>query len=498
MTIHLRKFPNISIILIIVLVLIGPINADEIKKLNALMSYTTFYSPESGPFIETYLSVRGNSVEFVKNENQKFQASIQVIILFKKSDEIVNYDKYELFSPELEDTTQINFSFIDQQRYSLPQGSYDFELQIWDKNSKAKPYINLQPLTIYYPDDEVTISGIQLIESFEPTKETGILTKGGYDLIPYIVNFYPEHINKITYYGEIYNTKDKLGDEGKYLLTSYITKMEKDQPLASYITYKKETTGDVTVVFSEFDITNLKSGNYFLSIEARDRNNELIAKNRIFFQRSNPRIQLRVEDIATININNSFAQRINNLDTLANYIACLDPISDDQERSFALTHLQTADIGTLQKYFHKFWSDRDQLQPEMAWNNYLSEVNKVNLAYSTMISKGFETDRGRVYLKYGPPNAISESYNEPATYPYEIWHYYELENGQRNKRFIFYAKDIVTNDFMLLHSDVSGELANYRWQYYLYQRVDPGFNIDQGAGADSWGGNSKRYFDLPR
>ncbi|MCK7531387.1 MAG: GWxTD domain-containing protein [Marinilabiliales bacterium] len=128
---------------------------------------------------------------------------------------------------------------------------------------------------------------------------------------------------------------------------------------------------------------------------------------------------------------------------------------------------------------------------EREWLNYLSEVNKVNYAYSTPILKGYESDRGRVYLKYGPPNAISESYDEPATYPYEIWHYYVIKDGQRNKKFVFYSRDIVTNDFQLLHSDVTGELSNYRWQYVLYSRVDAGYNIEKGVSEDSWGGNSK-------
>jgi len=485
-------------ILFLIIFVFSTMQSVEAKKLNAFLSYTTFYSPEKGPFVETYLSVMGNSVEFIKNENDKYQATIQVILLFKKGEEIANYDKYELFSPELDDTTSVNFNFIDQQRYSLPEGNYDFEIQIWDKHTESKPYISLQPLEIMYPKDEVSISGIQLVESYEETVNPGILTKGGYDLIPYIVNYYPENVNKLTYYGEVYNIEKKVGSENQYLLTSYLTKMEKDKPLSSYISYKRQKAESVNVIFSEFDITNLSSGNYFLAIEARDRENKLLAKNRIFFQRSNPRMSLTMDDYATMYIENTFAHKISNLDTLVNYIDCLEPIADDPEKSFTMAHLKESDTETLQKFFYKFWYDRNQLEPELEWSNYLGEVNKVNLAYSTMISKGYETDRGRVYLKYGPPNAISESYNEPATYPYEIWHYYALENGQRNKKFIFYTKDIVTNDFVLLHSDVSGELSNYRWQYVLYQRVDPGFDIDRGAGDDSWGGNSKKYFDLPR
>ena len=195
------------------------------------MSYTTFSSPLDGPYIETYLVVEGRSAEFILNSNSKYQASIQVIVLFKnQAGEISNYDKYELFSPELDDTTDVNFTFIDQQRYSLKQGNYDFELQIWDKNSQAKPYVNLQPLSINYPDNEITISGIQLIESVRKSDEPNMLTKAGYDLVPFVVNYYPGQMNKLTYYVELYNTDKILQPEEKFLVTSYISTIEKDKP----------------------------------------------------------------------------------------------------------------------------------------------------------------------------------------------------------------------------------------------------------------------------
>ena len=465
---------------------------------NALIKYTTFYSPASGPYVETYLAVDGSSLDFSLNENNKYQASIQVLVLFRRNDEIANYDKYELFSPELDDTLDLRFNFIDQQRYSLSNGDYSFEIQIWDKNTEAKPFSTLSPVHLDFTEEKVSMSGVQLVDSYEPTEENSILNKSGYKVIPYPDNFYPENLNKIIFYSEIYNAEKALGENSKYLINAYISEANSNTPIDRYVTYKKETTAEVNVVFNEFDISELKSGNYFINVEARDRENKLLAKSQIFFQRSNPKYQLKLEDIAEISAQNTFATRIKDADTLREYISSLAPISSEQEKTFAAVHMENADLETLQKYFYRFWKERDPLDPEHAWLKYLNEVNKVNLAYSTLIQRGYETDRGRVYLEYGPPNAISESYNEPATYPYEIWHYYVLDNGQRNKRFVFYTKDLVTNDFMLLHSDVSGELSNYRWQYVLYDRVDPGFNIDASDVPSSWGGNSKRYFDMPR
>lgn len=496
----ISKFKNVTrVVLLSILLLMIGFTSLQAKRLNAFLSYATFYSPESGPFIETYLTVEGKSANYVLNENNKYQAAIQIIVLFKIGDEIINYDKYELSSYELDDTLNVTNNFIDQQRYPLVNGNYEFEIQIWDKNNDTKPFINLQPLVIDYPDNEIIVSGIQLVESYTETKEESILSKHGYDILPYIFNYYPENEQKVTFYAEIYNTLGVLGEGEKFLLKNYIVPIDIENPLPKYIHQKKEIAAPVNVVFSEFDISNLPSGNYFIVIEARDKENNLLGLNRIFIQRSNPSIQINVMDLANIDIESTFVRNISNIDTLKEYIRFLEPISSEQEKGFASVHLGTSDLETLQRYFYNFWYSQDNLEPEKAWYAYLSEVNKVNFAYSTQIQRGYDTDRGRTYLKYGAPNAISESYNEPAAYPYEIWHYYVLKNGQRNKKFIFYTRDIVTNDFTLLHSDVVGELSNYRWQYFLYQRVDPGFNIDQGAIPDPiWGGNTKRYFDIPR
>ena len=490
--------PGLKVLFISLIVSLISLTGTQAQKLNVFLSYTVFNSPESGPYIETYIAVDGKSVHLIKNDNNKFQGSIQIIMLFKQGDKIVNFDKYKLFSQELDDTVSVDFDFFDQQRYSLANGDYEFEIQIWDINSEVEPFVSFQPILIEFPEDKITISGIELIESYSKTETENILSKNGYDLVPYISNFYPESKNKLTYYSEIYNSDKLLGPDSKYLVTSYIQTVDKAKKLEKYIQYKKETAKPVNILFNEFNITDLESGNYLLVIEARNKENNLIGLNKLFFQRSNPRIKMDIDDLAKVNVENSFASKINNSDTLRQYIKYLEPISSFQEAGFSAVHLRTADQETLQKYFYSFWYSRNKLEPEREWEKYLDEVNKVNLAYSTQISKGYETDRGRVYLKYGPPNAISESYNEPAAYPYEIWHYYVLGNGQRDRKFVFYSKDIVTNDFTLLHSDATGEYANYRWQYFLYQRVDSGFNIEDRNKPETWGGDSEKYFDLPR
>jgi vancomycin permeability regulator SanA len=70
-------------------------------NLKAYFSYSTFYSPQTGPYIETYLSVIGNSLSYQKNENGMYQSNIDITIIFKKQGKIENYKKYNFRSAKV-------------------------------------------------------------------------------------------------------------------------------------------------------------------------------------------------------------------------------------------------------------------------------------------------------------------------------------------------------------------------------------------------------------
>lgn len=79
------------------------------------------------------------------------------------------------------------------------------------------------------------------------------------------------------------------------------------------------------------------------------------------------------------------------------------------------------------------------------------------MLYGNNFQDGFETDRGRVYLKYGAPSTHVVRENSPSEYPYEIWTYNKI-GKYSNKRFVFYNPDLTNGAYRLLHSDVLGEL----------------------------------------
>jgi GWxTD domain-containing protein len=468
----------------------------EAHNLWAFMTYSTFNSPD-GPYIETYLTVAGNSVKYNKTMSGKFQATVNILITFKQNTEIKAFKKYELNSPEIDDTTQVNYEFLDEQRFLLPNGTYDFELQISDKNKSVQPVPYSQSVVIDFPSDKPVFSGIQLVKSYTKSDAQTVLTKSGYDLVPYVYNFYPASESRMIFYSELYNM-DKVVPEGQnYFLSYFIETFENHMTMFEFARVKKEIVRPVGVTLAEFNITNLATGNYNLVLEARNQKNEIVTTQKIFFQRNNPEAKLTFSNLTNENPNNTFADRITKIDSLKECISCTFPISSGIERAFIKDMLKTSSLQELQKYFYGFWLRRDEKNPEKAWLAYNEQVKIANFNFKTPVKKGYQTDRGRVYLEYGPPNTRSERPSEPSTYPYEIWQYYTLSNSQRNKKFVFFSPDMVTNDYFLLHSDAIGEIHNYSWQIDLQSRIYATDYVGDTQTINSWGDMAKDYWELP-
>ena len=467
----------------------------EGRGLWAYLNYSTFNSPE-GPYVETYLTIAGNSVKFVPIEDGKFQATVNIVMTFSKDGQIKAFKKYQLHSPAIGDTSKLNFNFLDQQRFQLENGTYSFEVKLSDNNKdvKAQPYT--QDIVVNFPPDKPSISGIELVKSYKPTASPSILSKSGQDMVPYVFSFIPEQEQQLTFYGEIYNMDKVIPADQKFLISCFLEPVETGFKLNDFAIVRKELAKPVNVILYTINVASLASGNYNLVVEARNQKNEVVVSNRVFIQRSNPRVVASISQYSSLNTTNTFVDSITNIDTLREYIRSTRPISGGMEILFIDQNLKTADLKLLQQYFLGFWEQRNATNPSSAWLAYKLEVQKVQNSFGTKFRKGYDTDRGRVYLEYGPPNVRSTAYTEPNTYPYEIWHYYTLKN-QRNKKFVFYTEDLVTNDFSLLHSDATGEVSYPQWQVFLRNKISPAVDIQNSDVESVWGDQSSDFWTLP-
>jgi GWxTD domain-containing protein len=481
----------------ILILLLGMITFQGHAALNAYFSYATFDRPSSSPYIETYVHVSGQSVTLAENTFGKFQGKIEIQWVYKRSDSIIHYDKYNLLSPESETNSLKGKDFIDQQRVSLENGEYEIELRIKDLNSAEDAFTLRQKIKIDFPEDKISISEIQLIESYQSSDRNGTFDKNGYELIPYVNSYFPKEIKTLKFYAEIYRTLSLYGED--HVLRYSISNSGNNRILNEFASIRKQEPREVNVLLAEIPIEKLYSGNYNLTIEVFDKSNRLLAARQLFFQRSNlSEPGMLVEDYTNAEIMNTFVSEMNDPAILADHVSSLYPVSSRTEARTAENLIAMNDVEKMKKYLYAFWQRKNPENPELAWLNYKAEVEKVQQSFGTRNKKGYETDRGRVYLQYGPPNSITGDDMDPTARPYSIWHYYQLGH-QTNRKFVFYSLGNSSNDYQLLHSDAQGELQDPAWELKLHSRTQQfGVDMDAENSFDTYGSKTKENFSNPK
>jgi GWxTD domain-containing protein len=469
-------------------------------SIDVFYKLASFNIPKQGPFIETYMTIAGQSVLF-KKVTGGFQSAVSVSILItNEENKIVQAKKYNLNGPVFRDTLNIP-AFIDTQRFPLPSGSYTLELMVTDINFVQPPFKLTQTFKLKYADYPIQASSIQLVESYKKTVMQNILSKSGYDLVPYNINYYPETQKKLGFYFEAYNADTFFG-KGKTLIYKYfIENNDNLKPVEPFAGFKKLQAASVNPLLAQIDITGLPSGNYNLVIEIRDEKNIIQLQEKVFFQRKNADLPATFSsgNYAMSSIDHYFAN-VKSVDTLKIYLECLWPISDMKEREFQINQSIKKDTAFMRNYLVKYWKDRagDSVNPMKIWMEHLKSVNEVAVLFKCGKQKGYYTDRGRVYLQYGKPNQRSQVVSETNTYPYEIWQYYRITdktNGQffTNRKFVFVNKNIADDCYKLEHSDMKGETNNPRWQYELMKHETQGI---QNSDNNSPNNSSKQADDL--
>ncbi|MEZ4807786.1 MAG: GWxTD domain-containing protein [Flavobacteriales bacterium] len=481
-------------LLLPVLLLVAPLSLAQ-AGVEVVVESRTYQVPEKGPRVEVNMAFLAGTMTSAVGERGFHKEQVEVLTLIEQGGTIAAYAKTVVSSTERLDSAQTDM--IHQEFFQLAPGSYDLSVEVRDLLSGDTAVTRYSaPLAVGALGTDVQISGILFAERIEPALE-GQPSKYGYAPVPLLSDYFPPAITALNFYAEIYNTDKVFGKDSAYALTYQIENFEKHAVFGQFKRVTRAKGRPVEPVMAEFDIAKLPSGNYVLAIEVLDRKGGLVARQEQFFQRNNP-VQLNydLQAMDQLDIENTFAGAFSNRDTLAEHIASLRPIADQLEQKIIDDRWNDRDMDLMKRFFYSFWANRNG-DPEGAWRAYRQEVIKVNKLYGCRVQKGYQSDRGRVYLKYGPPNTQMDRLNEMDAYPYTIWHYYRA-GKYTNRRFVFYQPDLVSDCFELLNSEVPGELQNPRWNQILHERNVSRRNVDPQRVNTQSGERADEFFDMPR
>ena len=475
--------------LYLILFLLSSFNLLNAKNLQVNFQYFTFQNEDGQVYIETYFSFLSTQINYEKVDENAFQGSILVELSIMSGEEITHLDKYLFKTPVISDTLNAQI-FIDKQIYALSIGEYTLDLKLADTKSVVLPIHSSTQLSIDNKLNDISFSDFMVVESYTVSDGTSILNKSGYDLIPRFSEgayFLDDSDTQLDFYIEWYNTDKDTTTSNGYLLNYYIENEQSHTPLTGFNSIKRKTKDKQKAFLGGFNITELVSGNYNLVVALLDREGRGVLQKRVFFQRRNSSTVMKPKDYASILSPSSFAHQYKIIEQLAEHISSLLPIATQREWTYATNQLKNWNLEQMKQFFHGFWYNRNPIEPETEWLNYLNGVKKANGLYSTINVKGFATDRGRVFLKYGPPNDIENSVYDKYTLPYQIWTYYKIDK-QTNKIFVFAENALGTNDYELIHSTLQGEKYNKNWKNWIYR--------ERGAVKDLDNSNDNRDIDL--
>ncbi len=470
-------------------------SSNHLQALDANITYATFKGIDQENYIEVYLHVLGRTVEFKREKENKFQAAVEVLITFEQEDGIKAYDKFVVKSPMLTSLRIANLGLVDLRRLHLSNGSYTLKVDLKDLNDLKNVNSYETKVVIDYGEDKVHMSDIQLLNKYSKSIEEDKYTKHGYQLNPFTYTVYPSAVSRITFFAEIYNTKI-IGTP--HLVRYYLYKEgDEKTPITGCLGFKKQQPNDVNVVLAQLDISLIPTGDYLLVLEVRDADNELIQSKSTKIKRSNL-LDYNLDSFETADITDSFVESLEGKE-LKDKLECLAPRIDNNYIPLLNTVVKSKNEELQRKFLLHFWTQYNEVDPTTPYEQYGYLVEEANEYFDVAFSKGYKTDRGLIYLRYGPPYDIISADSEPNAPPYQIWYYNTLvdeqrSDVQRNVKFIFFNPSLANDDYVLLHSTAKGEFNNPDWKDELYNTAIDNTSTGRSS-KPTFGSNADRYDD---
>lgn len=459
----------------------------QAKKLAATVDFARYKLPDGTNRLNLTFAVDAGSLNMVKQPDGSSEGSLVLHVVVEDSAKTWFADKFRLNTGKMTDTLSGNSIMQFEKDVFLPDGSFEVNLKAHDEATNEKDWTDLKfPVTFNFPKDSLAISDL-----------TFKRRENGKRLSNDVSGFYPEPDSTVTVYAEIYGANKQLGQDEPYLTYLSLYPARSKKPMTGFGTMKRMKADSVKAFAADINIKNLPSGNYYLRLELKDKENKIIGYTSKYLQRSNPAgdsLWKKMNPVTQAELEESPISKLS-LSQLKLYTASLQPIANSAEKNTVEWLSKSDKTGEkMQKYLLEFWKRRDKAEPEKAFLEYRQRVDIAQKAYATQRLYAYETDRGRVFLQYGKPNLIENENSDRFrramdnrnNIPYEIWYYYQIDEPKQNDViFVFVQENRANNNYRLLHSTGIGELRNREWRRVVednmtsnFDRLDPNDRYD--------------------
>ena len=127
------------------------------------------------------------------------------------------------------------------------------------------------------------------------------------------------------------------------------------------------------------------------------------------------------------------------------------------------TYASLLSVVEKREFLRRFWARRNP-KAEKEFNERLGTVNRKFAERGTSEVPGWRTDRGRVYLEYGPPDITLSRHGPGVKLPFSIWKYTQGKTRPRKYCFV----DVTGfGNYVLVYSNDPREPSRSDWRQLL-------------------------------
>ncbi len=436
------------------------LNAQD-NKIGFDIDYSQFSFDADSNLVEFYYLFDAASMMKIREDSLLYVNGLLTISVEDTTNHRVIINKQWQFKDSLSESEENIKTLVGALGFVIPQGFYKCKFTGADLNDTSiavsyTEFIEVHP----FINDKMNISNLELADKILPGSQnkSSMFYKNTYEVIPSPNDLFGDNQPALFYYYEMYNLNQATENVPLILKTQvFNTKGKAYYNQKKYITHKK----DSRVEAGNINVNKYPTDSYTLVISVTDSvKNYGVSSSKKFYvyNASIPNTDTSNNTVDIKSLSNQFyslsEEELDNLFEKSKYIAMKSEI--DQYES--LTSIQAK-----REFLNNFWKKRDT-NPSTTRNEYYEDYFKrieyVDKNYTRVKTPGWKTDRGRIYVEYGPPSEIDRYPNVGDTKPYEVWQYNDIEGGVE---FIFGDLTGLSN-YQLLHSTKKGEISDPNWQ----------------------------------
>jgi len=436
----------------------------------ARLDAATFRYTDDESLVEVYLSLGAKTLPFVGAEGG-FQASVPVHVRLAPVTEgspsgasaSAAFDETVPLTYVIADTSALNDTqvFVEQIRMTALPGEYTLDVTLQPVGAPEVRLVRDLTVPDYVGTAGTSFSAVQLATDIQRAEASGPLTKSGLTIRPNPDAFYGGAGAAVQYYAEVYGPPTS-GDQ--YTLLAFVAESERGVALPDHERRMNRAVRPVDVAVGQLGVDTLPSGIYYLRLVVLNEANEAVADQSKRFYVINPDVERPQVGPGMMSYEETLFAAMGEEELDLN-VRHARVIANGREAS-QIGQLQTDDDR--RRFLTTFWTARDTdgiAGINDARRMFYERLPLVNERFSELGTPGYETDRGRVYLKYGPPTEVDRHPFDTGLHPYEIWNYDSIP-GEGRAIFVFVDR-FESNRFELVHSDVTGEVSLPSWEREL-------------------------------